>query len=78
MKTADQDYRGAWQEKLAERLRRGNVEDVRTETRNGLHFVVAQWRNSEGQPRTDEYAYFSKPQLADEAVRIVKRLAALN
>lgn len=67
-----------WQEKLADQLRRGSVRDVRIELRQGLHHVVGCYDNSEGKPVWDSYAYYSKPDHAEQAVRRVKRIAALN
>lgn len=72
------EYFAPWQEKLADQLRRGSVNEVRSEERSGLHHVVGRYSNSEGRPVWETYAFFSKPFMAEHAVRTVKRLASLN
>lgn len=72
------DYHAVWQEKLADQLRRGSIYDVKMEERNGLYYVLGSYQNSDGLPVWDAYAYFSKPYMAEEALKTVKRLAALN
>lgn len=67
-----------WQEQLADQLRRGSVREVRTELRKGLHHVVGCYDNSEGKPVWNSYAYYSKPDHAEQAVRRVKRIALMN
>ncbi|QGJ72061.1 Hypothetical protein PBC10988_37760 [Planctomycetales bacterium 10988] len=73
-----QDYLAIWQERLADQLRRGSILQVRTEERDGLHHVVGAYQNSEGSEVWDSYAYFSKQELAEEAVKVVRRLAAFE
>jgi len=67
-----------WQERLADQLRRGSVEQVKIEARQGVFHVVGSYRSSQGNVVWDSYAYFSKPTLAEEALRVVKRIASWN
>ncbi|MEK6237724.1 MAG: hypothetical protein N2C14_23695 [Planctomycetales bacterium] len=72
------DALSIWQEELAEKLRRGRIQEVKAESRGGVFHVVGSYTNSTGKEIWDSYAYFSKPQMAEDAVRTVKRVAAMN
>ena len=67
-----------WQERVADQLRRGSLTDVKVELRKGLHHVVGCYENSEGNVVCDSFARYSKPKFAEEAMRTIKRMAALN
>ncbi len=67
-----------WQEKLADRLRRGSVQDVKSELRQSLYHVVASYSRSDGTEDWESCAKFSRRELADDAVSAVKRLAMLD
>lgn len=67
-----------WQEKVADQLRRGRIKEVRAVARDGLFYVVGSYQASDGNEIWDSYAYFSKQQLAEAAVRTIKRTATLN
>ena len=72
------EYYAPWQEKLADQLRRGSIREVRTEERDGLHHVLARYDTTDGRPVWDSLAFFSKPFMAEHAVKTVKRLSLLN
>ena len=72
------DYDTHWQLKLADQLKRGRLEDIRIEQRQGLHHVLACYRGSEGQEVCTSHAYFSKRPQAEQALRRIRRLATLN
>lgn len=67
-----------WQEKLADRLRRGSALEVRSQELDGLYHVMASYQTSDGTPNWESYAKFSRSDRAEAAVRTVKRLVAFE
>ncbi len=72
------EYEAPWQARLADQLRRGRLTDVRAEVRGNLHHVVGCYNDSDGSEVCQSYAYFSKPHMADQVVRQIRRMALLN
>lgn len=78
MKQSDQDAVQLWQEQLADKLRRGSAKEIKSELRQGLYHVVASFPLSDGKESWESCAKYSKHDRAEDAVRAIKRLAALH
>lgn len=75
MKLSDPDAVQFWQEQLADRLRRGSAQEIKSELRQGLYHVIASFPLSDGKIQWESWAKYSRPERAEHAVRMVKRLA---